>query len=78
MKDINYFSLHGDVVRVRFLDHATGESTFECEVFGVLVDEEEESIRVRTWHCHGVEDDNFNHEHITIVKGAIISVVSLS
>ncbi len=74
---INYFDLHGDVVRVLFLDHATGEATFECEVFGILTDEDEASIRIRYWHCHGMDDDNFNHEHLTIIKGAIISVISL-
>lgn len=75
---LNYFEFHGDVVAVRFLDHALGEEAFDCEVFGVLVFEDEKLIRIRYWHCHDKADDDTNHEHIVIIKSAITHFVKLA
>ena len=74
----NYFHLHGEIVQVVLLDHAIDDRPFACTVFGILVEEDELTIKIRYWHCNEKEDDDHNHEHIVIVKGAIEEVRLLS
>lgn len=76
--ELNYFNLHGEIVSVRLLDHAIDDKPFECFVFGVLVEEDDTTIKIRYWHCHEKEDDDHNHEHIVVVKGAILNITKLS
>lgn len=74
---IPYKKLLGKLVFVRFDDHAEGEEIFKCVVFGAVVFEDEKVIRIRNWHCEEKPDDNFNHEHYSILKSAIVSVSEL-
>jgi len=60
---------------ITFLDHATGPKVATCEVVGRLVYEDDTVLVLRTWTCFEEPDelDNFNHEHVTIIKSTIIA-----
>jgi hypothetical protein len=74
---ISYEHLVGKIVQVFFWDHALGDDLFECAMFGVLVEETDTALKIRYWHCVGVEEEDSNHEHGFILKSAITGISQL-
>lgn len=68
-----------NVVYIRFWDHAhwTGSKAkpIQCEVTGIIVDEDDVSYTVAVWICDRRIDGNA--EQFAIVKGAIVEMRSL-
>jgi hypothetical protein len=71
---INFKKLVGKIVGVRFLDHALGESSCECVLFGMVFENTKKEIKIRYWHCLGMADDDPNHEHAMTIKSTVLAV----
>lgn len=63
--------------RVRFIDHAIGDSTVVCEMCGWFLKETKDSVTFTWWLVDTEHEGTFeaNLEEVSLVKGAIISCV---
>lgn len=66
----------GRVVEIRFLDHVSSSSETQepllCTIWGKIVHEDWQSIRVQTWVTD--DNDNNNAEFIVLVRAAVVSI----
>jgi hypothetical protein len=62
----------GNLVSLTFKDHTNWMETVECTVVGKIVKLHKDYIVVRSWHCHGRDDEDNNHEQFSIIKSTII------
>ena len=66
----------GRIAEVRFLDHVSSSSETQelllCVVWGKIVYEDWQSIRVQTWITD--DNDNNNAEFVVLVRAAVVSI----
>lgn len=67
----------GQVVEVRFLDHVSSSDADQelviCTIWGRLVHDDWQKIRVRTWEAND-DDPDEDAEFLTLIRAAVISI----
>lgn len=73
---MNLENLVGQVVEIKFLDHASGDGEIdvvECILLGKIEDVDETRVIVNSWICEYEDKDNY--DSYAILRSAIVSVI---
>lgn len=65
--------------RIKFIDHAIGDSTIECELCGWFLSQTKDSITLTWWKLHSEDEAHFeaNLEPVSLVKSTILEIAPI-